>query len=456
MTSAGQVSDRLGQGGIADGRTRAPAANLLGMRFRRYGAWIVAVTVLAGAQVATARDHDANAIRLTRGKAVFIDGPHIVRASGRTCGSPNCHAYRLDIAPGGWRLRIGIDHVDHHDEFALQLLDPSGSEVAYAGHGYLETSEILYPGPQPGTWTLNVIANNVTDSSYELRAKLEMDPPAITSNVETLPNLRPEPGFDFAFDTPAGSNYSATGTPRISCHPDEMAEDVVVRCLRFSFGYQNAGDGPLDLRFEVLSDPATIGAEVRQRIYRGDRTVFNYDDNKYRERPAGTATYHKIHGHYHYDAVFQAQVFKVDDLEEGRVTRIGEAAKRGACAHDYVLVDFHRFYQDMAGTADSGSDCNFLFTNPTSTRMRIGLSRGWADIYTAELSDNYADFGLNPDGLYLVRVWADPDDHIAETNERDNLAYSLIRIEGDRVRLLERGTGAGPWDKRSKVIRGLG
>jgi hypothetical protein len=413
--------------------------------------------MVASAQVAVARDRAATVIELTRGKGLFIQGPHIARASGSTCGSSNCRSYLLKIPRGGWRLRLGIDHIDHRDRFALSLLDPSGAEVAYAGHGMLETSEILVPGPQAGTWTLNVIANDVTDSAYELRAKLETGPPAITSNVEILPNLRPEPGFDFTFATPVGSNYGATGTPSISCHPDEMAEDVVVRCLRFSFGYQNAGDGPLDLRFESLSDPATIGAKVRQRIYRGDPSVFTFEDNEYRERPAGTASYHKIHGHYHYDAVFQAQVFKVDDLEGGEVTRIGEAEKRGACAHDYVLVDFHRFYQDAAGTADSGSDCNFAFTNPTSSRMRIGLSRGWADIYTAELADNYADFGLNPDGLYLVRVWADPDDQIAETNERDNLAYSLIEVRGDEVRLLERGRGSAPWDKRSKVIRhGLG
>ena len=97
----------------------------------------------------------------------------------------------------------------------------------------------------------------------------------------------------------------------------------------------------------------------------------------------------------------------------------------------------------------------FGFTDPTSTNMRIGLSRGWADIYTAELSDNYVSFGAG-DGLYLVRVWADPDDHIVETNERDNVAYSLIRVEGDAVELLERARGTSPWDPDRVVLRGLG
>jgi hypothetical protein len=431
-------------------------ANLLEMRSKHLAVAVLVASMGAWAQLAAAAGAVRTPIEVDLNDPVFIEGPRIDRASGETCGSNNCHTYRLAVAPGGWRMRIGIDHVDHHDRFALQLFDPKEREVGYAAHSYLETGEILAAGPRAGTWTLNVIATDVSDSAYEVRVKLEKNSPAITADVEILPNLRPEPGFDFAFSTPVGSNFGVTETPSISCHPDEMAEDVAFRCLRFSFGYQNAGRGPLDLRFEALSEPV-LGAKVRQRIYRGDATIFDYSDNRYRERPAGTATYHEVHGHFHYDAVFQAQIFRVDDLERGETTRIGDAAKRGACAHDYVLVDFHRFYQDPAGTADSGTDCNFAFTNPTSARMRIGMSRGWADIYTADLSDNYADFGLNPDGLYLVRVWADPDRLIAETNERDNIAYSLIEVAGDKVRLLERGRGRAPWDERRTVIRhGLG
>lgn len=384
-------------------------------------------------------------------------GPTIDRAAGDACGSHNCWTYGLKVPGGGLRLRVAVDHPDHHDRFTIELRDPRGEVAARGAHGMLETREVAVGGPRGGIWTVDVIAEDVEDSDFKMRAILESEPPGPARGKLAPPNLRAEPGFDFSFTAPAGSNYlGSSATPvSISCHPDEVAEDQAIRCLRFSFGYQNAGPGPIDLRFDPLTDLATGTTSVRQRIFIGDDTPTDYSDNDFKEQPAGSATYHKIHGHFHYDAVFQARVFEVTDLKRGETEAFADAEKRGACAHDYVMVDFPRFYQDIAGTADSGSDCSFAFTNPTSTNMRIGLSRGWADIYTAELSDNYVDF-LTGEGLFLVRVWADPDDHIRETNERDNVAYSLIRIEGDTVTLLERARGAAPWDPKRVLLSGLG
>jgi hypothetical protein len=395
---------------------------------------------------------------LGTGEGRVWSGPFVRSASGSGCAAGNnCWTYALELEGGGLRLRVGIDHPDHHDEFALELHDPTGRTVASRSHTFLETPEIIVGEPAKGVWELAVIAQDVEASSFTLRAKLEDEVPGPQPGRMAPPNLRAEPGFDFSFAAPLGSNYlGGAPTPAsVSCHPDEVVEDLVVRCLRFSFGYQNAGAGPLDLHFDPLTDAASTTTNVTQRVYVGDGSAADYSDNRFDEHAAGTATYHEVHGHFHYDAVFQAHVLRVTDRDRGETEEIGAAAKRGACAHDWVLVDFERFYQDTAGTADSGSDCNFGFTNPTSTDMRIGLSRGWADIYTAELSDNYVSFGAG-DGLYLVRVWADPDDHIVETNERDNVAYSLIRVQGDTVELLERARGTSPWDPDRVVLRGLG
>lgn len=395
-------------------------------------------------------------IALKRGVGRVWSGPFVDRASGTQCTRSNCWTYKLETEQPGLRLRVGVDHPDHHDSFTIQLETPSGKVAGTRRRGFLETPELVVSDPAIGTWTLRVIAEDVTKSGFDLRAILEDRAPGPAPGSIAAPNLRPEPGFDFSFTAPIGSNYVGGGAvpASLSCHADEVAEDQAIRCLRFSFGYQNAGDGPMDLRFDPLTDAASGITKVRQRIYVGDRTPGNYTDNAFDEKPAGTATYHKVHGHYHYDAVFQAQVYRITG-PRGEMEPLGAAEKRGACAHDWVLVDFERFYQDTAGTADSGSDCSFGFTNPTWTRMRIGLSRGWADIYTAELSDNYVNFGLNSDGRYLVRVWADPDDLITETNERDNVAYSIIEIEGDQVRLVERARGVGPW-ARTKLLEGLG
>ncbi|MDQ3951516.1 MAG: hypothetical protein M3279_00935, partial [Actinomycetota bacterium] len=92
----------------------------------------------------------------------------------------------------------------------------------------------------------------------------------------------------------------------------------------------------------------------------------------------------------------------------------------------------------------------------TSPAVRIGLSAGWGDIYTAGLSDNYVDFGLNGNGLYVVQVKADVDGTIRESNENDNFGYSLIEVSGLSVGLLERGRGRSPWDPKKVVVRGIG
>jgi hypothetical protein len=384
---------------------------------------------------------------LSVGDAHFWEGTFGASARG---------GFEVALRGGGHRLRVAVDHPGTTDAFDVEVYDPSGTRVAAADH------EAFVAKPGAGTWRIDVVRRDADADAFRLRAKLEARPPIPDPPVVLRPNLRAEPGYDFTLSWPgatcAVAAVGCSGSPvplPPSCAPDETAEDRAVRCLRFSFGYQNAGPGPLDLRFGSF-DPTTRSVEVRQRIFFSDATPYDYSDNEYVERAAARATYHEIHGHFHYDNVFGARLFAVVDEERGEIEPVAEVAKRGACAHDVVFVDFERFYQAPQHSADSGTDCNFSFTNPTSPAVRIGLSSGWADIYPANLSDNYVDFGLNEDGLYLVRVKADVDDTIAETNERDNFGYSLIRVEGLTVELLERGRGRSPWDGGKVVLRGLG
>lgn len=396
----------------------------------------------------------APATALTPGESMFREGS--LERETATCGNLRCAIYQLKVAPGGARLRVAVDNPGTSGSFDVRLRDPSGALLGTAD------SETFASNPDPGIWTVEVIPSEESSDSFRVRAKLEDG--SITDRVGELllPNLRAEPGYDFGFSF-VEPNCAAFGRPcdvapvpaPPFCAPDETAEERAVRCLRFSFGYQNAGDGPMDLRFGAM-DPVTRTAPIGQRIVRADRTPDMYSDNKFVERPAGSATYHEIHGHFHYNNIFGATMFKVLDERRGLVEPVGPVAKRGACAHDIVFVDFDRFFQDPQHLADSGSDCNFAFTDPTSPAIRIGLSAGWADIYPSALSDNYVDFGINDDGLYLVRVEADVDRTIDETNEKDNHAYSLIRITGFEVELLERGRGRDPWDPRKVVLNGLG
>lgn len=365
--------------------------------------------------------------------------------------------YEIDLAPGGRRLRVAVDDGDLAIEsaYTVDVIDPRGRSLA--GGPY----EVFVDRPQPGTWLINVLPE-ANAKSFRLRAKLEGPLGKVDTSKLLKPNLRPEPGYDFTFswteencDMFTGSSACDPGGPVAvppSCAADETAEDLAARCLRFAMGYQNAGLGPVDLHFGELDVVSgTVG--VTQWVYRADATE-DWHDNKHVEVKAGTASYHKTHGHYHYDNIFGAKLFSADPVKK-TVEPLGDVAKRGACAHDYVFVDFERFYQARKNSADSGSDCSFLFTEPNA-RTRIGLSPGWADIYTAGLSDNYVDFGVNLDGYYVLRFYSDIDGTIEETNENDNVAYSYIKVSGFDVELLERGRGRDPWDPNKVVLRGLG
>lgn len=418
----------------------------------------VALTALAALPQATAAPPGPFSLGL--GEEVFWKGPQVEAAQGSCGGSSECPEYRLRLEQPGARLRVAIDYPDDDDRFSFEIYDPDGRRVT------TDDIEAFVERPQAGEWKVRVIPQQVDESSFEMRAKLEQAYRAPRRPVLLKPNLRVEPGYDFSFSFTESFCSDLTGHAACeesgavplppSCAADEMAEDRALRCLRFSFGYQNAGRGPVDFRFEPLSDAVTGAVDVVQRVYYSDGTPFRYDDNEYVEVPAGTATYHKTHAHYHYDNVFGAQLFKVTDPERGEIEPLADVAKRGACAHDYVLVDFERFYQDPQGAADSAGDCNFFFTNPNARGTRIGLSTGWADIYGAGLPDNYVDLGTNLDGRYLLRFVADSDDTITETNERDNVGYAYIRIEGLSVELLERGRGRDPWDRDKAVLVGRG
>ena len=66
------------------------------------------------------------------------------------------------------------------------------------------------------------------------------------------------------------------------------------------------------------------------------------------------------------------------------------------------------------------------------------------------------EFAGNGDGSYVVRATVDRANHILESNETDNTSYTLIRVVGRNVDIIERGRGLSPWDTNKVVYRGDG
>lgn len=275
-------------------------------------------------------------------------------------------------------------------------------------------------------------AEDVTDSAFRVRAKLEADLPSLgTKNGRVLPNLQVLPPHDasFLFPLPNGSgDADPTGMSiagRASCHPEEHVEDQAVRCLRFGFGVRNTGLGPMDL-FHRGGTP--LEHDLFQRVYMADGT--------YDERRAGSAVYHKTHGHWHHADAVALQLLRVKDRDKGILKAAGKKRTKGFAHRNELLREWDVFY-------------------PTLESTGLGLRPGWADIYEWDRPGNYIDFGSSGDGYYVVRMWADPVNGILEMNERDNVGYTYMKVEGDDVKLLEAGRGRDPWD-RCKIVVGFG
>ena len=414
---------------VTDGPTRTPrgrhlegfgpgAPNLKGMRVR------LLMVALAAGLLAAPQSVEAQIPRLEPGEALFWTGPQVDGPSGSW-------TYRFKIEQPGVRLRVGVDHPEVDDAFSLKVTGPaSGSASAPTG---IYSSEVLLDTPAPGTYTVAVSTSNADDTNFRVRAKLESRLPSLgTAKGPVLPNLQVLPPHETSFLFPV-TNGGASDPPqgadtqgREACHPEEHAEDRAVRCLRFAYGVRNTGVGPLQLFHQ--GGAAGVTTDLFQRIQRADETFF--------DRPSGVARYHKTHGHWHHDAAIGVQLFKVTDAKKGKLEVASEPRTKGFAHREELLRDWDTFY-------------------PVWPRFGIGLGPGWADIYEWDRPGNYIDFGLNTDGLYVVRLTADPVEEIKESNERDNLGYTYLKIEGAKVTQLEAGRGSDPWDP-CKIVVGFG
>ena len=73
--------------------------------------------------------------------------------------------------------------------------------------------------------------------------------------------------------------------------------------------------------------------------------------------------------------------------------------------------------------------CVFGACNQTASKqeLTLGTSVGWADIYPASYPGNVIDVtGLQ--GCFVVRHVADPQNHILESNEANNVSVRVVRL----------------------------
>ena len=354
------------------------------------------------------------------GAPAFWSGPR----GASDCGD-GCWSYTVRVAEPGYELRIGIDRPYLGNVWMVDVERPDGSSAGSISPGTeLYSAELAESDPQVGTYQVRVRATDVDDLRFRMRAALDGDDLLPDGDVPVPPNLQALPPWDFSFKLPITNGTVAgasTGvqTPggRAACHAEEVALYKPVRCLRMSFGVANTGLGPLEL--EVGPGTAYSDRPLIQHVRSAQGGT--------KSRAAGTAYYHHSHTHYHHDRAVGLELLRVVDAQRGALEAAGQPHRKGFAHRNELLRDWRTFY-------------------PRWTKRGFGLLPGWGDYYEWDRPANYIDFGMNPDGLYVVRLTADPDGFILETDRSDNVGYSLIRVTGETVQHLESGRGTDPWD----------
>ena len=386
-----------------------------------------------------------------------------------TCGVTGpCYTWPLKVASGGERLRVALDTPMRSNTFELDVVDPSGKVTSVQNSNAFD-AEAYVTKPAGGTWTVRVMPQDVSNASFRLRAKLEGPPPAPRAgHVALLPDLAADPPLELTFVAPANPAnglyppdtvnppLDVLGQHPLSCTPDEMAPTDVqggaaTKCLRFTSGPMNVGPGPYEMHWTYAND--IVDGKIVNPIAHGPMfQTIRYSDGTTSTRPAGTYSYHVIHGHFHDDGVLNSELLQVTD--HGLV-KVGVGTKSGFCPANQLLANWRSFdnlpADGFIGGGDTGTgNCQ----NPYDGVL--GLSPGWGDVYRWQRPGMYVEFGGLGDGLYVVRETIDIGHEVLESRYDNNTAYALVNIVGDHITELERGQGLDPWDPHKVVFTGGG
>jgi hypothetical protein len=424
---------------------------------RSSAAFAMFLASLASSHIAAA-DAPPLVASLHAGQAAFWDGGYadgspthalpFVPASAsidRCATTGPCFTYRLELLDAAADLRVGFSTPSRDDGFEITILDPAGASAARMSNNNQYNTETFINAPAAGIYTIKVAPYSADWAPFKMRAKLETKAyqPVPDASGRLLPDLRVTRLWEFGFVAPANPGNGlfppddvnppadAAGVHPVSCGADEVVNDGVSRCLRFSFGLANVGDGNFDIRFK--SDRTGAQTQNVQCIQRADATPL--------ARNAGTSYFHQTHGHYHFQDVIYHRLLKVTDRVLGRMTVAGEGQKLGYSPADQSFPEWTRFVQSPSGSSGSAGTCT-----STDYDSRLGLSRGWGDAYRYQRPGNFVDFNTNGDGYYVVQTTADPTNVVLESNDHNNTSYAYIRVEGDHVDVIESGVGRSPWD----------
>jgi hypothetical protein len=132
--------------------------------------------------------------------------------------------------------------------------------------------------------------------------------------------------------------------------------------------------------------------------------------------------YHPTHNHFHFAGFASYLLTKRDSKGVYRpTTKTG--TKTSFCILDSIPVQF--------------INSSFTKSDTTCNAHIQGLSAGYADVYTAELPEQWVDIGTAPlpNGQYAIVSVVDPTNKIKETNEQNNAGERFFTVNNGVITL---------------------
>jgi hypothetical protein len=181
--------------------------------------------------------------------------------------------------------------------------------------------------------------------------------------------------------------------------------------VRFSSTLVNVGDGDFELRATLDSDQWAVQQEIPYSESGGELVATD----------AGMVWGGDGHDHWHIERVASYHLVPLDESGEPIDDGVDRPdAKVGFCFFDHsqmILTDVEApvFSVDLCGKEDA-------------TRIMMGMSPGWADVYGFDLPGQSIDIKDLRDGEYRIWAEADAQGWFTEENEDNNVTWVDIEL----------------------------
>jgi hypothetical protein len=205
--------------------------------------------------------------------------------------------------------------------------------------------------------------------------------------------------------------------------------------VRFGNTVWNAGEGP----FELHGMPHF----PYDGLFTATQWIYDYSGGPITMPEVGMFAFHPSHNHFHFDGFARYELWRKRDYDTAAANGFTSgkplytSPKVSFCILDLTHI------QPASGTPTvDGSPPREVYR--TCSPAMEGISRGWGDIYDSTLPEQWVDVGRRPlpDGNYVIRSIADPDNLVYESPGKSdatresqivNSATSDVRIVNGRL-----------------------